>query len=203
MGYKHIIMGRPVKPKNLFNKEVLSEEFISVHKVSKNLLIDNKKITSLIKKKKKINDRMRPEVWYSDANYFKLELHQQTTWLSDYIRDTFGTEIKKQYLSLVKMSGIYLEKNESIGSHNHIDEWDYENSPDISVVYCVDTGKEKSDIIFEYEYGRHKKRRWAVFLEKGQCVIFPSYINHFITQNINNKPFVGLSYRYQLNEITN
>jgi hypothetical protein len=33
-------MGRPVKPKNLFNKEVLSEEFISVHKVSKNLLID-------------------------------------------------------------------------------------------------------------------------------------------------------------------
>ena len=188
-----------IKPYNVFEKHVLSEEFVSVHTISKNLLIDNKKITNHIKQAKKKGERWRPEVWYSDNNYFKIDLHKHITWLNDYIRDTYSTEIK-EHLTLISnhISGIYLEKNESIGSHNHIDEWDYENSPDISVIYCADTGKEPCDIIFEHEYGRHKKRRWAVFLEKGKCVIFPSYVNFFITQNINEKPFVGLCYRYQL-----
>ena len=192
---------KKIKPYNLFKKHILSEEFVSVHTVSKNLLIDNKKIVSHIKKSKKKEQRWRPEVWYSDNNYFKFDLHQHITWLNDYIRDTCSTEIDEDLvLTSNHISGIYLEKNESIGSHNHIDEWDYQNSPDISVIYCADTGKDKCDIIFEHEYGRHKKRRWAVFLEKGKCVIFPSYINFFITQNINEKPFVGLSYRYQLSK---
>ena len=184
---------------NVFDKHVLSEEFVSVHTVSKKLLIDNKKITKHIKKSKDKQERCRPEVWYSDNNYFKFDIHKHVTWLSDYIKDTYSTETSESsVLSLCHFSGIYLEKNESLGSHNHIDEWDYENSPDISVIYCADTGKDKCDIIFEHEYGRHKKRRWAVFLEKGKCVIFPSYINFFITQNINTKPFAGLCYRYQL-----
>jgi len=190
---------KTIKPYNVFKNHVLSEEFVSVHTVSKNLLIDNKKITNHIKKAKKKEERIRPEVWYSDNNYFKLDIHQHITWLNDYIKDTYSTEIKEDLsLSPIHFSGIHLEKNESIGSHNHIDEWDYEHSPDISVIYCTDTGKDVCDIIFEHEYGRHKKRRWAVLLEKGKCVIFPSYINFFITQNINEKPFAGLSFRYQL-----
>ena len=188
-----------VKPYSLFKKHVFSEEFVSVHTVSKNLLIDNQEIINTVKEAKKKEKRWRPEVWYSDNNYFKIDLHQHIIWLNDYIKDNYNTEIDDDvFLSSNHISGIYLEKNESLGSHNHIDEWDYINSPDISVIYCADTGKDFCDIIFEYEYGRHKKRRWAVFLEKGKCVIFPSYINFFITQNINTKPFVGLSYRYQI-----
>ena len=186
-----------VQPVKLFNKTVLSEEFISVHKISKNLLIDPKKILRYIKKCVKTGVRFRPEVWYSDNNYFKLDAFQHITWLSDYLRDSYKTEDEEGTLVINHVSAIHLDLNESLGSHNHIDEWNYEGSPDVSMLYCVDTGKEPCDLIFEYEYGRHKKRRWAVTLSKGTCVIFPSYLNHFITQNINKKPFVALSLRYQ------
>mgnify|MGYP003118692755 CR=1 FL=1 len=82
---RNICVDRPLKtvtPYNVFKKHVLSEEFVSVHTVSKNLLIDNKKITNHIKKAKKKEERIRPEVWYSDNNYFKLDIHQHITWMN-------------------------------------------------------------------------------------------------------------------------
>jgi len=90
----------------------------------------------------------------------------------------------------------------SMGSHHHIDDWNYEDSPDLSLIYCLDQGEKPCEVIFEYEYGRHKKRRYAVTLQKGRFVAFPSYLRHSITQNKNKKPFVGLSLRFQ-NEFRN
>jgi hypothetical protein len=49
-----------IKPYNVFEKHVLSEEFVSVHTISKNLLIDNKKITNHIKQAKKKRREMAP-----------------------------------------------------------------------------------------------------------------------------------------------
>ena len=74
MEYRNIFVGNPlehIQPVKLFNKTVLSEEFISTHEISKNLLIDPKKILRYIKKRVKTGTRFRPEVWYSDNNYFK------------------------------------------------------------------------------------------------------------------------------------
>ena len=47
-----------IKPYSVFKKHLLSEEFVTVHTVSKNLLIDNKKITNHIKKAKKKKTKM-------------------------------------------------------------------------------------------------------------------------------------------------
>ncbi len=185
----------------LFDKKVLSEEFIIVHQLSNKSLIDNKILFDHIKKSKKENLRLRPEHWYADYFYFQLEVIKHLTWLTDYVRDNYLIECD-QLIKLHSSSGIYLEKNESMSSHHHIDDWNYEDSPDMSCIYCVDLGEEPCEIIFEYEYGRHKKRRYAVDFKKGRFVMFPSYLRHSITQNKNKKPFVGVSMRWQ-NEFRN
>ena len=180
----------------LFDKKVLSEEFVIVHQLSKKLLIDYNIILDHFKKSKKQNLRVRPEHWYSDNNYYKLDALQHITWLVDYIRDNYRYECE-QRIKINSLSGIYLNYNESIGSHHHINDWDYEESPDMSLVFCLDPGDKPCEIIFEHEYGRHKKRRYAVTFKKGRFVMFPSYLRHSITQNKNKKPFVGLSMRWQ------
>ena len=185
----------------LFDKKVLQEQFIAVHQLSKNSLIDNKILFDHVAKSKKQDLRLRPEHWYSDFFYFKLEEIKHMTWLTTYFKDHYLVECD-QLLKLHFSSGIYLEKNESMGSHHHIDDWNYEDSPDLSLIYCVDQGEKPCEVIFEYEYGRHKKRRYAVTLQKGRFVAFPSYLRHSITQNKNKKPFVGLSLRFQ-NEFRN
>ena len=185
----------------LFDKKVLSEEFIIVHQLSSKSLIDNKILFDHIKKSKKENLRLRPEHWYADYFYFQLEVIKHLTWLTDYVKDNYLIECD-QLIKLHSSSGIYLEKNESMSSHHHIDDWNYEDSPDMSCIYCVDSGEEPCEIIFEYEYGRHKKRRYAVDFKKERFVMFPSYLRHSITQNKNKKPFVGVSMRWQ-NEFRN
>ena len=185
----------------LFDKKVLSEEFIAVHSLSKKSLIDNKILFDHVKKSKKENLRLRTEHWYPDYFYFKLETIKHLTWLTEYFRDNYLVEFD-HVIKNNSFSGIWLEKNESMNSHHHIDDWNYLDSPDISCIYCVDHGEEPCEVIFEYEYGRHKKRRYAVTLEKGRFVIFPSYLRHSITQNKNKKPFVAISTRWQ-NEFRN
>ena len=80
----------------------------------------------------------------------------------------------------------------------HIDEWDLEGSPEISVLWCLEDRDEKSNIIFEYEFGRNKKLRYKVELTKDNLIIFPSYMRHKITKNRNKEPIVALSFQFQL-----
>jgi len=181
----------------MFDKTVLSEQFVIRHKVS-DLLKINKEI---IKKNILINHvtkkRLHDEEWYSDYNYSQLEHHQHISWIHDYIRDHYRAEYNNTPI-LVKEAGICLLKNESMGSHHHIDDWDYEGSPEISVIHCLETGEKKSHVIFEYEFGRNKKRRWKELLDNNSLIIFPSYLRHSISKNLNEEALVALSFQFQL-----
>jgi len=98
----------------LFDKKVLQEQFIAVHQLSKNSLIDNKILFDHVAKSKKQDLRLRPEHWYSDFFYFKLEEIKHMTWLTTYFKDHYLVECD-QLLKLHFSSGIYLEKNEKHG----------------------------------------------------------------------------------------
>jgi hypothetical protein len=88
--------------------------------------------------------------------------------------------------------------NESLGSHHHIDDWDYEGSPEISALYCLKERDVPSNVMFEYEFGRNKKRRWKVELKEDTLIIFSSYLRHSVTKNKNKDPIVALSFQFQL-----
>ena len=117
--------------------------------------------------------------------------------MHDYIRDHYKVEFNHTPI-IVKRHGIVLEKNASLGAHHHIDDWDLEGSPEISVLWCLEDRVEKSKVIFEYEFGRNKKLRYSLPLEKDKLIIFPSYIRHKIKKNRNKDPIVALSFQFQL-----
>ena len=178
-------------------KKVLSEQFVITHKVSNLLKIDKKLIIQNCITNHFLNNRVSNEEWYDDSNYCIVNDHQHLSWMHDYIRDHYRAEYDQTPV-LVKRAGLVIEHNNTIGSHHHIDDWNYNDSPEISVLWCLEDRDTKSDIIFEYEFGRNKKRRWKVQLEKNVLVIFPSYLRHRVTKNKNKDPIVALSFQFQL-----
>ena len=178
-------------------KKVLSEQFVITHKVSDLLKIDKNAIIKNCITNHFLDNRVNNEEWYDDNNYCKVNDHQHLAWMHDYIRDHYRGEYGQTPV-LIRRHGLVIENNSNIGSHHHIDDWDYQNSPEISVLWCLTDRKLKNDIMFEYEFGRNKKRRWKVQLEKNVLVIFPSYLRHRLTKNLNKDPIVALSFQFQL-----
>ena len=67
------------------------------------------------------------------------------------------------------------------------------------IVYILlSTGKEQSHVVFEYDDGRNKHRRWKVSLVQDQFILFSSHLNHYITKNENKDFLVNLSLHFQL-----
>jgi hypothetical protein len=179
------------------HKKVLSEQFVITHKVADILKFDREKIVSNCVKNYFFNKRVQNEEWYEQFNYCVTDDHQHLSWLHDYIRDHYKVEYFETPI-IVRRHGIVLENNASLGAHHHIDDWDLEGSPEISVLWCLEDRVEKSKVIFEYEFGRNKKLRYSLPLEKDKLIIFPSYLRHKITKNKNKDPIVALSFQFQL-----
>jgi len=181
----------------MFNKKVLFEQFVITHKVSNLLKIDKERLKANLIKNHVLGNRLENENWYHDYYYTEVDHHQHISWIHDYIRDHYRGEYENTPI-LVKKGGIVLLKNESLGSHHHINDWDYENSPEISVIYCLDEGDKKSNVIFEYEFTRNKKKRFKVDLVKDSLIIFPSDLRHSISQNKNKEAIIALSFQFQI-----
>ena len=179
------------------HKKVLSEQFVITHKVADILKFDRKKIISDTIKNYFFNKRIEKEEWYEQFNYCETNDVQSLSWMHDYIRDHYKVEYFETPI-IVRRHGIVLEKNSSLGSHHHIDEWDLEGSPEISVLWCLEDRDVNSKVVFEYEFGRNKKLRYSLPLEKDTLIIFPSYLRHKITKNTNKDPIVALSFQFQL-----
>ena len=181
----------------MFNKKVLSEQFVITHKVSDLLKVDKKNLIANAIRNHVLEKRLDNEDWYADYNYVKIDDHQHLAWIHDYMRDHYRGEYGPTPI-LVKRGGLVLMPNENLGSHHHIDDWDYEGSPEISVLYCLKEGDKPSTVMFEYEFGRNKKRRWKQELKEDTLIIFSSYLRHSVSKNFNKDPIVALSFQFQL-----
>lgn len=184
-----------------FEKLILSEQFCLKFKLPKaskvNLDVIENFVLSFYKEENRVRD---PRYWYR-ADYHKLNYHQHTHWISDFITEAFSIKYNRKPILTQRhggISAIIQQTGEQINSHNHVDEWDLNHSPDISALFTVSKLTEPVFLVFEYDNGRHKYNRFKVPLEQGYGIIFSSSLNHHITKNNNKDLLINLNMNYEL-----
>ena len=184
----------------MLEKHRLSESFFIKGKIDNvsavNTRLLQNHILSNFTKKNRYEDS---QYWYM-SDYLKVPYHQHIQWTQDWLRDHFRAEHDKTLVPtpVDSIRGIIQQTGENVNTHNNVKEWHLEQSPEVSCLYTVGTGDRKSDVIFEYDDGRNKHRRWRVPLEQNQFILFSSHLNHSITKNDNKDFLVNLSLHFQL-----
>jgi len=185
-------------------KQVLTEQFIFTYPLPSKLTnIDLNKIQNHVLSFYKEDNRIKhPKYWYRH-NYHKINYHQHIGWLTEFLSDHYAVSFNKKPILLQRDGGVTAliqQKNESINSHNHIDPYDYNNSPDLTVLYTVSDTDEKKPtyIVFEYENGRNRHCRWKLPLKKNHFIFFSSTLNHYITKNTNDDLLINLCFNFEL-----
>tara|TARA_B100000287_G_C20245975_1_gene628061 strand:+ start:92 stop:640 length:549 start_codon:yes stop_codon:yes gene_type:complete len=181
----------------MFNKKVLVDQSIYTTTIPKVLPINFDKLNINILENYYYKNKLNLNQFSYLKDYYRLEFDQQIRWLSDFIKDHYGMYYEKRVVP-VAHAGIVVEKNQSINSHHHIDEYDLDNSPDLSSIIVCKTGNEKSYVEFEYEYGRKRHHKHLVKLEPKKVIVFNSELRHSFLTNINHEPILCISLKFQL-----
>ena len=184
----------------MLEKHRLSESFFIKGKIDNvsavnTRLLKNHILSNFIKK----NRYEDSQYWYM-SDYLKVPYHQHIQWTQDWLRDHFRLEHNRTLVPtpVDSIRGIIQQTGENVNTHNNVKEWHLEQSPEVSCLYTVGTGDRKSDVIFEYDDGRNKHRRWKVPLEQDSFILYSSHLNHSITKNENKDFLVNLSLHFQL-----
>ena len=120
-------------------------------------------------------------------------------WIYDMDRDYFvidNLKLKKTPI-LTQHSYIVVNKDSDTFLHNHIDEYDLHNSPDLTALIPI-VGDKDSFIEFFYESGRKRHMRQRVNLFKEEIILFNSELKHRLIINKLHKNLVFLSLKMQL-----
>ena len=181
----------------MFKKKTLVDQSIYTTTIPKVLPINFDKLNINILENYYYKNKLNPHQFSYLKDYYRLEFDQQVRWLSYFIVDHYGVHYNCKVVPLAH-SGIVVEKNQSINSHIHIDDYDLNNSPDISAIIVCKTGKEKSYVEFEYEQGRKRHHKHLVELEPKKVIVFNSELRHSFLTNINHEPILSISLKFQL-----
>jgi len=101
-------------------------------------------------------------------------------------------------LKLDQFWGHIHEKNHSTNLHNHVNPSNLENSAVISGVYYVYIPKKSGKIVFDYNINQYETRRYWFQPVTGRYLLFPSYLNHFVTRNLDNEERISISFNFKL-----
>ena len=168
-------------------KKILTEQFIITGEINKLSLIDN----NLLKKHISKFDKPFLDDEYSYlSQYTRIEYHNHISWLQEYLRDYFltngyGHSLDALYGDLqdFRFSSLKIPKNQTIFTHNHINNNNNLNSPNVSCLYCVDG---ECEVYFSYDNVNVKDNFWKIPLKPKSYVMFSSSLNHRI-KNFNKK----------------
>ena len=184
----------------MLEKHRLTEQFYIKGKVDSvsavnTRLIKNHILSNFIK----ANRYDDPQYWYM-KEYLKVPYHQHIQWVQDWLRDHYRLEHNRTLIPtpIESIRGIIQQTGESVNTHHNVKDWHLAESPEVSCLYTVSTGPKKSEVIFEYDDGRNKHRRWKVPLEQDSFILFSSDIPFSITKNENKDFLVNLSLQFQL-----
>tara|TARA_R110000803_G_scaffold86261_1_gene152611 strand:+ start:4157 stop:4726 length:570 start_codon:yes stop_codon:yes gene_type:complete len=186
------------------NKIKLTESFVVTDKIPKALkkMLDKELMIKEIKRAYNNNERVNSSDFYHDYYYTSLRFMKYYKWIGEYAGDHYSA-LHKQRIIFSNYSAIVLKPQQSLLSHNHIDDWDYqENSYDISLLYPLYIFKNKNKenhIHFEYENGRFKKQRFKLPLNENFLIMFSSELRHSISANLTkeNMIFISLQFKYE------
>jgi len=178
----------------------LTESFIIEGKIDEVSFVDTKLIKNHILSNFTLDARYNDDQYWYMKDYVKVPYHQHIQWTQDWLRDHYRSEYGQTLIPtpVDSIRGIVQQTGESVNTHHNVKDWHLDESPEVSCLYTVATGEEKSDIIFEYDDGRNKHRRWKVPLKQDHFILFSSNLNHYITHNKNKDFLVNLSFHFQL-----
>ena len=184
----------------MLKKQTLTESFIITGELDKVSKVDTKMIKNHILSNFSLENRYDDKQYWYMKDYVKVPYHQHIQWTQDWMRDHYRLEYGRTFVPtpVDSIRGIIQQTGENVNTHNNVKEWHLNDSPEVDVLYTVSTGKKQSYVVFEYDDGRNKHRRWKMPLVKNKFIMFSSNLNHYITEN-NNKDFlVNLSLHFQL-----
>tara|TARA_R100000479_G_C6210054_1_gene137886 strand:- start:22 stop:471 length:450 start_codon:yes stop_codon:yes gene_type:complete len=147
-----------------------------------------------------LSNRYKDDQYWYMSEYMKVPYHQHIQWTQDWLRDHFRLKHDRTLVPtpVDSIRGIIQQTGERVNSHHNVKDWHLAESPEISCLYTVGTGPKESEVIFEYDDGRNKHRRWKVALEQDSFILYSSHLNHSITKNENKDFLVNLSLHFQL-----
>mgnify|MGYP001165545133 FL=1 len=184
----------------MLKKHTLTESFYITGKIDSVSAVDTRLLKNhILTNFCKLNRYEDDQYWYM-SDYLKVPYHQHIQWTQDWLRDHYRLEHGKTLVPtpVDSIRGIIQQTGDSVNTHNNVKEWHLEQSPEVSCLYTVETGEKPSYIIFEYDDGRNKHRRWRVPLKKNHFILYSSNLNHSITKNENKDFLVNLSLHFQL-----
>ena len=184
----------------LSEKHRLTESFILKGEIDSVSKINNDLIRNHLFSNYSLTNKFDDDQYWYMKDYLKIPYHQHIQWVNDYIRDHYREKYERTLVPTNKDSlrALIQQTGEQINTHNNVKEWHLEDSPDVDCIFTISSGKKKSYIVFEYDDGRNKHRRWKEPLEENKFILFSSSLNRYITANDNKDFLVNLSCHYQL-----
>ena len=184
----------------MLEKHKLTESFYIKGKIDKVSAVNTRLIKNHILSNFSMANRYKDDQYWYMNEYLKVPYHQHIQWTQDWLRDHFRLEHDRTLVPtpVDSIRGIIQQTGERVNSHHNVKDWHLAESPEISCLYTVGTGPKKSEVIFEYDDGRNKHRRWKVALEQDSFILYSSHLNHSITKNENKDFLVNLSLHFQL-----
>ena len=181
-------------------KHRLTESFIITGKIDKVSSVDTRLIKNHILSNFSLTSRYDDEQYWYMKDYVEVPYHQHIQWTQDYLRDHYRLEHGQTLIPtpIESIRGIVQQTGENVNTHNNLKDTLLEESPEVDCLYTVSTGKEPSYVVFEYDDGRQKHRRWKVPLVQDQFILFSSHLNRYITKNENKDFLINLSLHFQL-----
>ena len=184
----------------MLEKQRLTESFIIRGKIDKVSSVDTRLIKNHILSNFTLANRYNDDQYWYMKDYVKVPYHQHIQWVNDWLRDHYRIEHERTLVPtpIDSIRGIVQQTNENVLTHNNVKEWHLAESPEVDCLYTVATGKKQSFVVFEYDDGRNKHRRWKVPLVQDEFILFSSHLNRYITKNENKDFLVNLSLHFQL-----
>ena len=183
-----------------FEKIRLTESFVLKNSIDKVSAVNQSLIRNHILTNFSLVNRYKDDQYWYMSDYLKIPYHQHIQWTQDYLRDHYRLEFGQTLVPTPNDSirGVILQSGEQTNVHHNVKDWHLEESPEVSCLYCVGTGAKPSNVIFEFDDGRNKHKRWKVPLEKDNFILYSSHLNHYISKNENRDFSVYLSLHFQL-----
>ena len=184
----------------MLEKQRLTESFIIRGKIDKVSSVDTRLIKNHILSNFTLTNRYDDNQYWYMKDYVKVPYHQHIQWANDWLRDHYRIEHEKTLVPTLidSVRGVVQQTNENVLTHNNVKEWHLAESPEVDCLYTVATGKKQSFVVFEYDDGRNKHRRWKLPLVQDEFILFSSHLNRYITKNENKDFLVNLSLHFQL-----
>ena len=181
-------------------KHRLTESFIITGKIDEVSSVDTRLIKNHILSNFSLTSRYDDKQYWYMKDYVEVPYHQHIQWTQDWLRDHYRLEHGQTLIPtpVDSIRGIVQQTGENVNTHHNVKDTLLEQSPEVDCLYTVSTGKQPSYVIFEYDDGRQKHRRWKLPLVKDQFILFSSHLNRYITKNENKDFLINLSLHFQL-----